>query len=55
MGDEAGLNDDEVYKMIKLFLEACPQLGVTGYRTIRVVDQDSFLDMVKKVLAERKP
>lgn len=54
MGDE-NVNDDEVYKMIKAVLATFPLVGVTGYRTLRFVDEDTFLDAVKKILAERKP
>lgn len=49
------MNDDEVFKMIKMALEAYPLVGVTGYRTIRYVDEDGFLNAVKTILAERKP
>lgn len=49
------LNDDEVYKIIRALLQTFPQLGVSGYHTFRCVDEDTFLDAVKKILAERKP
>lgn len=49
------MNDDEVYKIIRALLQTFPQLGVSGYHTFRCVDEDTFLDAVKKILAERKP
>lgn len=42
----------ELLERIRELLRTFPQVGMSGRLTIRIVDEDVFLDGVKKILEE---